>query len=381
VASAEQEFADWLAELRLESQAQGISQATLDAALDGLEPIPRVIELDRRQPEFTQTLWSYLDRAVSAKRVETGRRMLNEHGRLLRDVEKRYGVQPRFLVAIWGLESDYGAYTGEFPVVGALASLAHDGRRGAFFRTELLKSLRIIDQGHVAAERMTGSWAGAMGQVQFMPSTFMGYAVDGDGDGRRDIWTSLPDAFASAANFLRALSWRGDKTWGREVRLPPDFDWELAGLGRPRSLADWQALGVRRADGSDLPRVLADGSIILPAGHSGPGFLVYQNFRATLGWNRSLLYAIAVGHLADRISGAGPLLAPRPADHRPLSRAEIEEIQSRLAALGFDPGPADGVMGSQTRAAVRAYQRTAKDPPDGYPTARLLDQLRGTGQP
>jgi membrane-bound lytic murein transglycosylase B len=380
-AAAEQDFARWLADLRLEARGQGISQATLDRALGSVKPIARVIELDRRQPEFTQTFWSYLDRAVSDQRVETGRRLLAKHAALLQDVERRYGVQPRFLVAIWGLESDYGNVTGGFPVIGALVTLAHDERRSDFFRAELLQSLRIIDQGHISAERMTGSWAGAMGQVQFMPTTFAAYAVDGDGDGRRDIWHSLPDAFASAANFLRALSWQGDKTWGREVRLPGDFDWELNGLGQSKTLEEWQALGVRRVGGGDLPQVEVSGSIVLPAGHTGPAFLVYQNYRSTLGWNRSHLYAIAVGHLADRIAGGGRFLSKRPANDRPLSRVEIKEIQSRLTALGFDPGPVDGVIGSGSRAALRAYQRSAKQPPDGYPTARLLDELRQAHQP
>jgi membrane-bound lytic murein transglycosylase B len=380
-AAAEQDFARWLADLRLEARGQGISQATLDRALGSVKPIARVIELDRRQPEFTQTFWSYLDRAVSDQRVETGRRLLTKHAVLLQDVERRYGVQPRFLVAIWGLESDYGNVTGGFPVIGALVTLAHDERRSDFFRAELLQSLRIIDQGHISAERMTGSWAGAMGQVQFMPTTFAAYAVDGNGDGRRDIWHSLPDAFASAANFLRALSWQGDKTWGREVRLPGDFDWELNGLGQSKTLEEWQALGVRRVGGGDLPQVEVSGSIVLPAGHTGPAFLVYQNYRSTLGWNRSHLYAIAVGHLADRIAGGGRFLSKRPVNDRPLSRVEIKEIQSRLTALGFDPGPVDGVMGSGSRAALKAYQRSVKQPPDGYPTARLLDELRQARQP
>lgn len=375
-ALADQDFAAWLRDLRQEAEAKGISRATLDAAFTGVAPIPRVIELDRRQPEFTRTLWGYLDRAVSPKRIETGRALLAEHRDLLQAVERRYGVQPRFLVAFWGLESDYGAYSGDFPVIGALATLAHDERRADFFRAELLQALRIIQQGHVDAGRMTGSWAGAMGQVQFMPSTFMRHAVDEDGDGRRDLWTSLPDAFGSAANFLAALSWRGDRTWGREVKPPPDFDWELAGLDERKTLARWRALGVRRADGGELPRVEIEGSLILPAGHHGPAFLVYGNFRAIMGWNRSILYAVAVGHLSDRLVGGGPLLAARPAEERPLSRAEVEEIQSRLLALGYDPGPADGVVGSQTRKALQAYQRAARRPPDGYPTVRLLQDLR-----
>ncbi len=375
-ARAGQDFASWLNDFRVEAGAKGISQRTLDRALGGLEPIPRVLELDQKQPEHVQTLWSYLDRAVTPERVERGRKLLAKHQPLLEDIERRYGIQPRFLVAIWGLESNFGSYTGGFSVVGALATLAHDGRRGDFFRAQLLDALRIIDQGHVAPERMTGSWAGAMGHVQFIPATFLRYAVDQDGDGRRDIWGSLPDAFGSAANYLRALSWRGDKTWGREVRLPADFDWGLTGLDGEKSLGEWQALGVRRADGRNLPRVAVEGAIILPAGHKGPGFLVYQNYHAILRWNRSLLYAVAIGHLADRIAGQGPLLAKRPSDDRPLSRLEVEEIQNRLLALGYHPGTPDGVLGSKTRAALKAYQRSNGEAADGYPTAGLLERLR-----
>ncbi len=372
----EMAFGAWLDGVRQDAAAAGISQGTIAAALTGLTPIERVLELDGRQPEFTRTFWSYLTRAVSRDRVERGRALLAQHGALLQKVRRRYNVQPAYLVAFWGLESDFGRYTGGFSVIGALATLAYDARRGAFFRAQLLDALRILDQGHIGVAAMAGSWAGAMGQLQFMPSTFANYAVDFDGDGRRDIWSDLPDVFASAANYLSSIGWRGDERWGREVRLPADFDWELASLKLSKPLAEWRRLGLRRADGGALPVADISGAIVAPGGHKGPAFLVYGNFGKILNWNRSLLYAIAVGHLADRIAGQGTLLATRPAQEEPLSRAQVEEMQGLLGTLGFDAGEPDGVVGSQTRAALRAFQRQAEVPPDGYPTPELLASIR-----
>ena len=377
-------FDAWLNGVRRDAATAGISQATIEAALTGLAPIERVLELDRRQPEFTRTFWSYLDRAVTRDRIERGRALVAKHGELLRRIQRRYNVQPAYLVAFWGLESDFGKHTGGFSVIGALATLAYDARRGAFFRAQLLDALRILDQGHVSAAEMEGSWAGAMGQLQFIPSTFVNYAVDFDGDGRRNIWTDLPDVFASAANYLSSIGWRGDEKWGREVRLPADFDWEMASLSLRKPLEEWRRLGIRRSDGGALPVADISGAIVAPGGHKGPAFLVYGNFDKILHWNRSLLYAIAVGHLADRIAGRGPLYAARPAKEEPLSRAQVEEMQGLLAALGFDAGEPDGVVGSRTRAALRAFQRRAKVPPDGYPTPELLASIRrsasGRGQ-
>jgi membrane-bound lytic murein transglycosylase B len=370
-----EEFSSWLEELRREARTKGVSESTLHEALDNLEPIPRVIELDRRQPEFTQTFWRYLDSRVTEKRIERGRTLLAKHKELFDTIERRYGVQPRFLVAFWGLETNFGDYLGSFSVIGSLATLAHDPRRSDFFRSELLAALSIIDDGHISAANMLGSWAGAMGQPQFMPSTFVRYAVDGDSDGRRDIWYTLPDVFASAANFLSESGWQGDKTWGREVKIPSDFNLELAGKKIKKPLAAWQNLGVRRITGQDLPKVDIEASIILPAGHAGPAFLVYNNFHTILRWNRSDFYAIAVGHLADRISGRRPLLTVRPPSEQPLSRNQVEKIQELLVARGFDTGGIDGVIGSQTRLAIKEFQRTAKLPADGHPSAELLEIL------
>ena len=312
---------------------------------------------------------------MTENRIERGRTLLKTHKKLFDTIEMRYGVQPRFLVAFWGLETNFGDYLGSFPVIGSLATLAYDPRRSDFFRSELLAALSIIDNGHISAANMLGSWAGAMGQPQFMPSTFVRFAVDADGDGRRDIWHSLPDVFASAANFLSQSGWQGDKTWGREVKIPSDFDLDLAGLEVEKSLAAWQILGIKKINGENLPGVNIKGSIILPAGYHGPAFLIYNNFHTILRWNRSNLYAIAVGHLADRITDKGPFLTARPVSEQPLSRNQVENIQELLVARGYDPGPIDGVIGLQTRQAIKEFQRTAELPADGHPTPELLEIL------
>jgi len=296
------DFRTWLLDLRREALNQGIRGETLDAALDGIEPISRVIELDRRQPEFTLTFQEYIARVVPAKRIEMGRQKLAENRALLNAVGKRFRVQPRFIVALWGIETDFGRLTGGFPVIDALATLAYDGRRSAYFRAELLFALRILDEGHITPDRMIGSWAGAMGQSQFMPSSFIKFAIDYSGDGRRDIWDTPADVFASAANYLHNVGWRDDQTWGREVRLPGGFDPSLADLGIERKISAWQALGVRRADGRDLPRRELNASIVLPDGQGGPAFMVYNNYRSLLKWNRSTYFATAVGRLADAIA-------------------------------------------------------------------------------
>ena len=298
----ERGFDEWREELRAEALARGIRAETFDTAFNGVEPIPRVIELDRRQPEFTMTFDEYMSRVVNRKRIDEGREKFARNRDLLNEIGAKFGVQPRFIVALWGIESGFGRHTGGFPVVASLATLAFDGRRSSFFRKELMTSLEILDQGHIPPERMKGSWAGAMGQNQFMPSSFMRHAVDHDGDGRRDIWTSKADVFASTANYLAASGWRDDITWGRGVRLPRDFDLGLTGRKIKKRIGEWRKLGVRRLDGGDLPRRQLRSSIVLPDERKRePAFLVYGNFEAILKWNRSNFFAIAVGRLADRI--------------------------------------------------------------------------------
>jgi membrane-bound lytic murein transglycosylase B len=296
------DFATWLQGVRTEGVGLGLGEATLDKALTGLKPIPRVIKLDRRQPEFTLTFEQYLQRMVNNRRVKIGKHKLAEHRQLLETISKKYKVQPRFIVALWGIETDFGRITGGFPVIASLATLAYDGRRSKFFRKELMLALQIVDQGHIASDKMVGSWAGAMGQNQFMPSSFQAYAVDYDGDGQKDIWGTLPDVFASIANYLSKSGWRNDQTWGRKATIPDEFDDKLIGRNLTKELAQWQSLGVRRGDGTDLPRRNLSASIISPQKDSvRPAFIAYHNYQVILRWNRSDYFAIAVGTLSDRL--------------------------------------------------------------------------------
>ena len=299
-----QDFSGWLDGVKDEARASGISEATLSIALNGIAPLPQVIELDRNQPESTLRFEEYLARIVSEKRVAEGRALLEENAALLQHVAERYHVQPRFIVALWGVESNYGRLTGTFNVLAALATLAYDGRRSAYFRKELLQALRIVDEGHIAPAAMTGSWAGAMGQNQFMPSSFLDFAVDFDEDGRRDIWSSRADVFASIANYLSSTGWNATQSWGRQVRLPAGFDQSLITLDQRRSLAEWGRMGVVQADGSSLPGLELSASLAQPAGRGGAAYLVYDNYRTILRWNRSQFFATAVGHLADRLGGS-----------------------------------------------------------------------------
>lgn len=302
-------FAQWLTDLRAEALEAGISDAIVTAALADVTPIERVVELDRNQPEVRITFWTYMDRIVTQARIDRGRALLEEHEALLSQIFERYGIPPAILVAAWGVESSFGRIQGGFPVIQALATLAYDDRRADFFRRELINALHILDDGHISLEDMQGSWAGAMGQVQFMPSTFIDYARDGDGDGRIDIWQSTPDALYSAAAYM-ATGWQPGFLWGRQVRLPADFDASLAGLDNREPLATWQARGVRRINGTDLPIAEVDASIVLPDDGVDTAFLVYQNYRQIMRWNRSNYFAISLAHLADRIAGRPALVRP-----------------------------------------------------------------------
>ena len=371
----EQSFAGWLTELRAEARELGISEATL-RKLDNLQPLERVMELDNSQPEFVQTFTRYLGLRVTPNQVARGQSLLQQHSVLLEQVRQRYGVQPHYLVAFWAVESNYGRSTGGFSVLEALATLAFDPRRADFFRTQLLTALQIIDDGHIQAERMSGSWAGAMGQLQFMPNIFYQYGVDGDQDGRIDIWNSLPDIFHSAANFLSQSGWRGDERWGREVLLPEDFDFSLTGTSTRKPLQEWRDLGVTQLNGAPIPVAAGmEASVILPAGAQGPAFLGYANFRTTMTYNPSTFYALTVGHLADRYAGSGPIQR-MPENEAAMSVADVRELQDLLNRNGFDSGEPDGRVGRQTRAAIRAYQQSAELPMDGYASVVLLQALR-----
>ncbi len=371
----EQSFADWLAELRAEARELGISEATL-RELDNLQPLDRVMELDSSQPEFVQTFTRYLGLRVTPNQVARGQSLLQQHSVLLEQVRQRYGVQPHYLVAFWAVESNYGRSTGGFSVLEALATLAFDPRRADFFRRQLLTALQIIDDGHIQAERMSGSWAGAMGQLQFMPNIFYQYGIDGDQDGRIDIWNSLPDIFHSAANFLSQSGWRGDERWGREVLLTEDFDFSLTGTSTRKPLQEWRDLGVTQLNGAPIPVAAGmEASVILPAGAQGPAFLGYANFRTTMTYNPSTFYALTVGHLADRYAGSGPIQR-MPENETAMSVADVRELQELLNRNGFDSGEPDGRVGRQTRAAIRAYQQSADLPMDGYASVVLLQALR-----
>lgn len=293
----------WLGEIKSEAIAMGMKPEVVSLALKDIDPIERVIELDRRQPEFTLTFNQYVDRVVPAARVKKGRQRFQENKALLEEVGRQIGVQPRFIVALWGIETDFGRLTGGFNVINALATLAFDGRRSKYFRGELMNALQIASDGHISPPDMTGSWAGAMGQPQFMPSSFLRFAIDYDGDGQRNIWTSRADVFGSAANYLKNVGWLDDQTWGREVKLPVGFDQSLADLKVVKRMREWQTLGVRRFDGTNLPARQLEASIVIPDEESGRAFLVYENFRNILRWNRSNYFALAVGLLADGIGG------------------------------------------------------------------------------
>ncbi len=295
-----QSFQEWLKGVRQEARAEGVSSEILDRAFRGVKPIPRVVKLDRSQPEFKLTFKQYLDRVVSEKTVWDGRRLYRDRRSLLEKIGARYGVEPQYIVALWGIETRYGRITGGYPVIAALATLAYDGRRSAFFRKELLRALRILEEGHIAVENMDGSWAGAMGQVQFMPSSFVTYAVDYDGDGRRDIWDNVPDALASAANYLSRSGWKKNQGWGGRASLPSGFSKAQVGAENRKTLKEWRELGVT-GEGVDGPQSLR-AYLVQPNKSGGPFYLAYPNYRVILKWNRSNYFAIAVGKLADRIA-------------------------------------------------------------------------------
>jgi membrane-bound lytic murein transglycosylase B len=297
----EHDFATWLQGVRAEARAQGISEQTLTATLSKITPLAKVLELDRRQPESTLTYMQYLDRVLSDTRVQRGRALSREHTTLLRELRAQYGVPPGIIVALWGIETDFGRSTGDFPVISALATLAYDGRRSTFFRQELLYALRIVDEGHITPRAMRGSWAGAMGQTQFMPSSFVRFAVDYNHDGRRDIWSTLSDALASIANYLSGSGWRDPEPWGKAVTLPPGFDVTPFQGQTPQSFAAWHTLGVRPLSSLPESQHSLSASLLLPAGVDGPAFLVCNNYQVILKWNRSTFFALTAGQLADRI--------------------------------------------------------------------------------
>ena len=371
-------FAEWIAVLKTEARAKRIGEGTLTATLDGLRLNRRALKLEARQPEFVTPVGAYVAALTGKKALDAGREKRRQHAALLARIEAAYGVPARYLLAIWRLESDYGANFGAFPVVETLATLAYAGtpKRRPFWRRQLFGALRIVDRGHAPLGRLVGSWAGAMGHTQFIPTTYLDHAVDFDGDGRRDLWRSLPDVFASTANYLRKSGWQPGLPFGWEAKLPDGFDYSRAHIGESRTVAEWRALGVRRADGRPIPQTDRPASLVVPAGWNGPIFLVTQNYRAILRYNNAAAYALTVGLLAERLEGQGNLVARWPEADRLLSRSEKAELQRKLMALGYDPGPVDGKVGPDTRKAIRAFQKSAGKPADGYANHTLLEAVR-----
>ncbi|MCB2116601.1 MAG: lytic murein transglycosylase [Rhodobacteraceae bacterium] len=369
-------FDRWIAGFRARALANGISAGTFERAFQGVEYNTYAIEKDRNQSEFTKTIWDYLDSAVSDSRVKNGRAALKKYGRLLDRIEAHYGVDKEVVVAVWGLESSYGTHRGDIPLIEALATLAYDGRRGSFFESQLIAALKIVQAGDVDPRRMTGSWAGAMGHTQFIPTSYLAYAVDFTGDGKRDIWSDDPtDALASTAAYLARFGWRQGQPWGIEVVLPRTFDVSLTGERVKKSAAEWAALGIRDTGG----RKIGDhgpASILLPAGARGAAFMIFPNFHVIERYNTADAYVIAVGHLSDRLKGGGPIRASWPRDDRALLFAERKELQERLTRAGFDTQGVDGKIGPNTISAIRAFQRSAGMIPDGYASLEILRRLK-----
>lgn len=376
-ASATQSFSVWKKGFAELAQEKGIKKETLKTALDPVELDPSVQKLIAHQPEFTKSVWEYLDAAVSKSRVRQGRHLLAKHEKLLKKIEKQFGVQPQYLVAIWGLETSYGKNFGGHSVIRSLATLAYDSDRSEFYRKELLAALRIIEEGHVSNDRMIGSWAGAMGHTQFMPSTFMRYAINFDNNPKKDLWNSLEDVFASTANYLEKANWQAGQPWGIEVKLPKKVDWTLADPTTWLTLKEWSEQGVLHVDGRSLNHLdEKEARLFLPAGHNGPAFLVFKNFLAFKVYNNSDSYALAVGYLGDRIRGAREIQAKWPRKDVPLSFTQKEDLQYLLTVLGYDTGGVDGKIGPNTREALRNWQTEMGLPADGYVNEEILNLLR-----
>ena len=369
-------FRDWVVAFRVKALEAGVPAATYDSAMRRAGYLPKVVERDRKQSEFTKTIWDYLDVAVSEDRVALGRKALAANADLLDRIEVQYGVDREVVVAIWGLESAYGTYRGDTDTLSALATLAYDGRRAAFFEAQLLQALKIIDDGHIDRDALQGSWAGAMGHTQFMPSSWAEFAVDFNGDGRRDIWSDDPtDALASTANYLAHWGWVKGQPWGLEVRLPEGFDYDQTTERVKKPVADWRALGVLPMAGGVLPDG-PEASILLPAGHTGPAFLIFPNFQVIEKYNLADAYVIGIGHLGDRIAGGLTIAADWPRQWRALTLEERQEMQGLLVTLGLDTGGVDGRVGPKTIAAVKAWQKSQGLVPDGYPSPDVLNALR-----
>ncbi|NWG70900.1 MAG: lytic murein transglycosylase [Parvularculaceae bacterium] len=378
-AAQDPSFEDWIKSFRSEASAAGIRKEVLDSALSDIRINPRVFELNDNQPEFARNVWDYLDSALSENRVGAGRAKLAEHRALLAEIEADYGVAAETIAAIWGQESSYGAVMGDYDVIEALATLGWKGRRTAYGRAQLIGALKILQNNYADRKQLRGSWAGAMGHTQFIPTTYLTFAVDRDRDGRRDLWTNLGDVFASTANYLAHSGYRSGQPWGVEVMLPQGFDYALADVDIKRALAEWRSAGIAAARG-DLGEMDPNmrGRVFLPAGARGPAFIVFQNFDAILKYNNSTAYGLAIAMLGDRIDGRNEgLVAGWPREDRALTLSERKALQQALKDRGFDPGPIDGVLGAGSKKALRAWQRSQGLPADAYASASTLEKLTG----
>jgi membrane-bound lytic murein transglycosylase B len=380
-AMADAAGARWVAGFWPTAQKAGISKRVYNAALGNFTPDPDVLSKAGSQAEFVKPTWEYLDGAVSAKRLENGREMMKQYDRQLRQIEERYGVDRSVIVAIWGMESSYGQVLSNPKIVKnavrSLATLAYQGgSRAKYGRQQLIAALKILQRGDVSARGMVGSWAGAMGHTQFIPTTYEAYAVDYDGDGKRNVWTSEIDALASTANYLAKMGWRHGQTWGYEVELPAGFDWRHADSGKSLPLDQWRKMGVHRVANRSFPASNEAARLYAPAGAGGPAFLLLHNFRVIKRYNNADAYALGVGHLSDRLRGGGEFVSGWQRDVRPLASAERAELQSLLARQGYYSGAVDGKIGAGTKQAIRAYQRSAGMVSDGYASTGLLQRLR-----
>ena len=369
-----QSFEDFLNQVRKTATEQGVSKATIDKAFFGLTPNLDILKSDSAQAEFNQNFWHYVNKRVSQVRLNNGNDTLKQNASLLNKTSQKYGVPTYVLVAFLGLESNYGNYMGNENLVRSLATLAYDPRRSSFFTKELIALLKLIDKNTIPLDAK-GSWAGAMGAVQFMPTNVIAYGIDANNDGKVNLWNDKEDIYASAANFLKKLGWEKGEKWGREAIIPKNFDYRLTGLEIKKTVNEWAALGVLRGNGSRLPKSNFKSSLIVPMGHRGPAFLVYRNFDTILGWNRSILYALSVAYLSDRLNGNGKLTA-KSIDEPLLSKEDILQIQNTLNLLGYDTGTPDGMAGPKTRRATRMFQSDIGLIADGYVGYELFQQLQ-----
>src|SRR5215471_724313 len=376
IRAAAANFGACVQDLWPDAARRGVSRPTFDAHTAGLTPDLKIMDLLDAQPEFTKALWDYLDVLVNDARIQRGREMLAKYRATFDAMEKAYGVDRHIVAAIWGIESNYGTAIGDRSVVRSTATLACVGRRQGYFREEFLSTLEILQHGDVLAEHLKGSWAGAFGPTQFMPTSFKRYAVDFDGDGRRDVVDSVADLVASTANNLKKDGWVSGATWGYEVMVPKGFNFLLADRSRQHTLAEWERAGIQRPSGKPFPRNSERAYLLVPAGNEGPGFLMLHNFRVIMKYNPAEAYALAIGHLADRLRGGEPFVQPWPRQERVLTRAERYELQQHLAARGYDVGEPDGRLGGKTRSALRHFQSSVGEVPDGFASAAVLERLR-----